>query len=165
MRTGSEHLEKLSRIERALSVGMEQVEAQLETRQAVLSVLREGLRAYKGLREPRASRRKFREQFSEVIRSDKELGFPHRKILDCLLGKYDPAKDDFTEIHFSRLVREARIGKNMAKSYLDLLLRKGYIEIRDDGYRKFYRIKTLSGGGHVQKVFIAGDYSIQKQKG
>ena len=55
--------------------------------------------------------------------------------------------DDFTEIHFSRLVREARIGENMAKSYLDLLLRKGYIEIRDDGYRKFYRIKTPSAIG------------------
>ena len=142
-----EHLERISRIERALSAGMEQVDAQLETRQAVLSVLREGLRAYKGLREPRVLSGKFHRQFSEVIRTDKELGFPHRKILDCLLGKYDPAKDDFTEIHFSRLVPEARIGKNMAKSYLDLLLRKGYIEIRDDGYRKFYRIKTPSAMG------------------
>ena len=88
-----EHLQRLSRIERALSAGMEQVEAQLETRQAVLSVLREGLRAYKGLREPRASGRKFLQQFSEVIGTDKEPGFPHRKILDCLLGKYYPAKD------------------------------------------------------------------------
>ncbi len=34
---------------------------------------------------------------------------------DFLLGQYNSAKKRFTESHFSRLVKEARVGKNMTK--------------------------------------------------
>ncbi len=70
------------------------------------------------------------------------LQYPHRKILDFLTGEYDPANKRFKESHFSRLVKEARLGKNMAKEYLGLLERKGYIERRTDGYRKYFKIHS-----------------------
>ena len=79
---------------------------------------------------------------SERVRVDKELHHPHRKILDFLIGEYDPANKRFGESHFSRLVKEARLGKNMAKQYLSLLERKGYIEQRTDGYRKYFKIRS-----------------------
>lgn len=80
-------------------------------------------------------------QWSARIRADKTLRFPHRKILDFLLGEYDSAKDEFNEIHFSRLVKASRVGKNMAKGYLAVLESKGYIDRRTDGYRVFYALR------------------------
>ncbi|MDA2933576.1 hypothetical protein MYX82_04465 [Acidobacteria bacterium AH-259-D05] len=79
-------------------------------------------------------------KYSERIRCDKDLRFPHRKILDFLLTQYDFSKNEFKEVHFSRLVREARLGKNKAKSYLSLLEQKGYVKQRNDGYRKLFSI-------------------------
>jgi len=78
--------------------------------------------------------------FTEKIRNDKDLRFPHRKILEFLLGQYDFEKKEWREVNFSRIVREARIGKNKAKSYLTLLETKGYVEKREDGYKKWWRV-------------------------
>ena len=80
-------------------------------------------------------------QWSARIRADKVLGYPHRKILDVLLGEYDPGKEAFRPICFSKLVQAARVGKNMAKGYLTLLEARGYIDRRSDGYRVFYALR------------------------
>lgn len=84
---------------------------------------------------------RFRERISDIVRNDSELRYPHTKILDYLAGLFDFDKNHFKEVHFSKLVRECRIGKNKAKGYLDLLVAKGLVESRSDGYRVFYRIK------------------------
>ena len=84
----------------------------------------------------------FREHLSEIILNDKELRHPHIKILNYLADQYDYSEGRFKEVHFSKIVSECRVGKNKAKGYLDLLVAKGLIESRSDGYRVFYRIKT-----------------------
>jgi hypothetical protein len=72
---------------------------------------------------------------------DKELRFPHRKIIEFLLQQYDFKTNNFEEVCFSDLVKGARIGKNMTNDYLALLEYKGYIQKRSDGYRKFFKIR------------------------
>ncbi|CAB1062171.1 hypothetical protein D1BOALGB6SA_6947 [Olavius sp. associated proteobacterium Delta 1] len=59
------------------------------------------------------------------------------KILNHLAAQYDFNKGIFMEVDFSKLVKECRIGKNKAKDYLDLLVKKGRIESRSDGYRVY----------------------------
>ena len=126
-------LESLKRIEEKLNVGQES-----------FLLVRNGLKAYKervqkdlqmSLKDSAMSR------WYETVRHDSELRFPHRKIIDVLLAQYDYNNGQFMDVHFSKLVKEARIGKNKAKSYLDLLEQKGYIEKWEDGYRKFFRIR------------------------
>jgi len=80
-----------------------------------------------------------------LIRQDKSLRYPHRKILDFLIEQYDYQKGKFREIHFSRIVKECRLGKNKAKEYLDYLAEKGLIDSRSDGYRKFYGVRADVG--------------------
>ena len=75
-----------------------------------------------------------------LIQQDNDLRWPHRKLLDVLLRNYDYQSGQFIEVQFSGLVREARVGKNAAKSYLSFLMEKRYIIMRHDGYRKFYRM-------------------------
>lgn len=75
-----------------------------------------------------------------MIRQDKSLRYPHRKILDFLIEQYDYEKGVFKEVHFSKIVRECRLGKNMAKNYLEFLVEKGYLGRRDDGYRVWYSV-------------------------
>jgi len=75
------------------------------------------------------------------LRHDKDLRYPHLKILDFLDGEFDSTKNEFKEVHFSKLVKESRVGKNMAKSYLSLLEQKGYIQKRSDGYRIFFKLR------------------------
>ena len=82
----------------------------------------------------------FKEYLSEIIMNDKELRHPHIKILNYLADQYDFKTGEFLHVHFSKIVSECRIGKNKAKGYLDLLIEKGLIESRTDGYRVFYRI-------------------------
>lgn len=72
---------------------------------------------------------------------DLELRHAHRKIIEVLASQTDCATGRYGEIHFSRLVREARVGKNATRVYLDLLIRKGYVDQRSDGYRTFFRLK------------------------
>ena len=83
----------------------------------------------------------FRESLFERVRNDRELRHPHTKILNHLAGQYDFNRNLFAEVHFSRIVKECRIGKNMAKEYLDLLVGKGLVESRTDGYRVYYKVR------------------------
>ena len=76
------------------------------------------------------------------IQSDKALAFPHRKILDVSMGQYSFTTNQFVAVHFSRLVKLAHIGKNMAKRYLSLLRDKVYVDVNDDGYRKWFRMRS-----------------------
>jgi predicted transcriptional regulator len=76
----------------------------------------------------------------ERMRIDKMLRHPHRKILDFLSGLYDELGNEFKEAHYSELVKQCRLGKNMASSYLRFLDDKGYISRRNDGYRVWYRV-------------------------
>lgn len=116
---------RLMRIEKLLSDGFSRLES----------------RSPEKLRSAPAAGDKLLSQWSARIRADTELRFPHRKIMDCFLGEYDPASDRCPEIHFSKIVKLARLGKNKAKGYLALLETKGYIETRTDGYRVFYTLK------------------------
>lgn len=83
----------------------------------------------------------FRAALYEKIRNDLELRHPHMKIIHYLAGQYNYQEGSFLEVHYSRLVKECRIGKNKASEYLGLLIDKGLIETRSDGYRRFYMIK------------------------
>ncbi|MDA2934366.1 hypothetical protein MYX82_08480 [Acidobacteria bacterium AH-259-D05] len=102
------------------------------------------LKAYKDscLKETQISKRQILvNQYIKKCQLDKDLSYPHTKILNALLDQYNFSEHRFKEIHFSRLVREARLGKNKAKGYLSLLEQKGYIEKRNDGYRKFFKVR------------------------
>ena len=72
--------------------------------------------------------------------ADQSLRYPHRKIVEYLLTQYDHQRQQYIEIHFSELVRKARLGKNFAKSYLLHLIKHNYIQSRNDGYRLFFRL-------------------------
>lgn len=74
---------------------------------------------------------------------DKTLGHPHKKILEYLSDKFDHPSGKFNEVNFSKIVKECRLGKNMAKGYLDTLVEKGYLCRRDDGYRVWYCVDNL----------------------
>lgn len=82
-----------------------------------------------------------KEKLFEMIRKDNTLRHPHRKIMNFLIEQYDYGQGKFREVHFSRIVKECRLGKNKAKEYLDLLVEKGVLETRSDGYRRFYWVR------------------------
>ncbi len=79
-----------------------------------------------------------RKKILDKIGNDPEFRYPHIKILNCLVDHYDFQAKCFKELQFSQLVRLSKIGKNKAAEYLDLLIRKGLIGYRSDGYRKYY---------------------------
>ena len=58
------------------------------------------------------------------------------------MGQYSFTTNQFVAVHLSRLVKLAHIGKNMAKCYLSLLRDKGYVDVNDDGYRKWFRMRS-----------------------
>lgn len=137
-------MQRVIRLEHALVEGFRHVEEKLSPGQETFQLFSDGLRAYKDrlLKEAHVSDSYITlRQLTERIRTDKELRFPHKKILDFLLGEFDPLKSEFREVHFLKLAREARIGKNMASGYLSLLEEKGYVSKRHDGYRKFFKIR------------------------
>ena len=86
----------------------------------------------------------------QVIQKNPALRFPHRKILDFLSRQYDYEKKEFQEVNQSTLVRECRLGKNMAKEYLRDLEVKGLVKRRSDGYRVWCRIATLKKSCYMQ---------------
>ena len=118
------------------------IDGRLAAAEPVLRLFNDGLEAYRArlLHENRLGR--IRQEVLAKISTDTDLRFPHRKILDCLLGEYDYARDDFREVHFSRLVQKCRIGKNKAQGYLTVLEQKSLVVRRDDGYRMFFRIRA-----------------------
>ncbi|MFX1453071.1 MAG: hypothetical protein ACFFCM_19710 [Promethearchaeota archaeon] len=83
-----------------------------------------------------------KEKIFELIRKDNTLRHPHRKIMNFLIEQYDYGQDKFGEVHFSRIVKECRLGKNKAREYFEFLGEKGFLDTRTDGYRRFYRIKV-----------------------
>ena len=133
----SELLERIRKIENSLTRGLDKVEEKLS--KGIFEIFNDGLKTYKEglLKESNASKRIL---WLERIRADKDLRFPHRKILDFLLDQYDFTRNEFKEVQFSVLVNGSRIGKNMANEYLSLLEQKKYIQKRSDGYRKFFKI-------------------------
>lgn len=125
---------KLSRIETRL-------DQFISSGDGIFSVFNAGLEAYRGrlLTETRASPAN---ALLARIQRDSELRFPHRKILEFLSQQYDFAAQEFKEVFFSEIVRNARVGKNRAGRYLSLLERKGLVEKRHDGYRLFFKIRV-----------------------
>ncbi|MBI4454747.1 MAG: helix-turn-helix transcriptional regulator [Acidobacteria bacterium] len=137
-------LQKIDKMEQAVAQGLKQLDEKLALGLGAFRLIDDGLAAYRTrlLKSSGVSRQsQLVARIAERVHSDRELGFPHRKILDILLGHYDFSNENFTELNFSRLVREAHVGKNAAKGYLRILEEKGLVESRTDGYRKFFRIR------------------------
>lgn len=141
--TDTEILQKLSRIEETLAHGLSRVEQQLGNGKETFEFFRDGLQAYRDRSLSQSATANLHGKWLAKISQDKELRFPHRKILEVLLNQYDFEKGQHIELHFSKLVQEARLGKNKAQSYLSLLLQKHYIAVRNDGYRLFYKLNDL----------------------
>jgi hypothetical protein len=137
----SEIFERVCKIENLLASGIEQLHQDLNAGKEGREFLEAGLKAYreKCLRELNAKPDPTATIWAR-IRNAPEIRFPHRKIIECLAARYDFQSKAFEEIHFSKLVKEACVGKNKAKEYLALLEVKGLIASRTDGYRKFFRI-------------------------
>ena len=77
-----------------------------------------------------------------IFMHDKDLTHPHKKILSYLLEQFNLENNCFDSINFSKIVRDCRLGKNKAKEYLDLLIKKKFIEKQNDGYRVWYCISS-----------------------
>lgn len=140
----AEILQRVTRMEHTLDEGLREVRQKLTSGEETFQFFKDGLSAHKdrALKDTELSNAQTAiNKWAEKIRRDKELRFPHRKILDALLQQYDFEKHNFNEIQFSKLVKEAHVGKNAAKAYLALLEQKGYVEKRDDGYRIFFKIR------------------------
>ena len=140
----NEILQRVIGIENTLAEGLKQIEEKINLGQEGFQFINDGLKAYKerNLKKLQISISDASTmELSAKIRADKELKFPHRKILDFLLGQFDFNTSKFKEIHYSKLIRECHIGTNFASTYFSLLEKKGYIQVRDDGYRKFFKIR------------------------
>ncbi len=101
---GLEILEGIERIEDSIGG----IEKKLTTGQEIHELFNQGLRVYKEnlLKKARISQRNnLLYQWSEKIRNDRDLNYPHRKILDFLSGQWDFAKNQFKEVHFSKIVK------------------------------------------------------------
>jgi len=140
-------LEKLGEIEVSLTTKFKNLEELIAPGKETFEFFRKGLASYKeqSIKE-KVCEEKIPDfhKLHERTRQDRELRFPHRKIIELLAGAYDYQKGKFQELHFSKLVKDAKLGKNKAKEYLTFLIQKNYIEERTDGYRNFYRIKNPS---------------------
>lgn len=139
----NEILQRVIGIEQTLAQGLKQLEEKIDLGQEVFQFFNDGLKACRerSLKKLNISINGISTmELSAKIKNDKELTFPHRKILDFLLGQLDFQTSQFKEVYYSKLVKECRIGTNMANAYLSLLEKKGYIEVRYDGYRKFFKI-------------------------
>lgn len=126
-----------------MSEGFQQVDRKLETGTALFSVFNNGLQMFRQQALADASLTSSSHAVGRILnraRAD-HLRFPHRKILDALLARFDYTSHSFQEANFSALVKEAHIGKNAAKEYLEFLEQKGYILRRSDGYRLFFKIR------------------------
>lgn len=138
-----EILERIIKIENALSQGLNEVKETLNLGRDSFQFFTDGLNGYRErrIKEVEASKTQVLVgSYLEKFRKDKELSFSHRKILKFLVEQYDFQKKVFKEVHFSKLVKEAHVGKNVAKGFLELLEAKGYIQRRHDGYKTFFKI-------------------------
>ena len=132
--------DRLASIDNRLTQGLELLQS-LVSASAGLHLVNDALNAYKDQCFKEADAQKtIQDTWIRKISADNELTFPHRKILEFLLNQYDYQTQQFKEVHYSKLVRDARLGKNKAKAYLDFLTAKNYIEKRNDGYRVLYKL-------------------------
>lgn len=139
----NEILQRVIRIENDLEQGLKNIEEKLNKGEESFLFFNDSLKAYKERIYKESSILKENmliQELNEKFRKDKELRFPHRKILEFLLEQYDFIKCSFKEVQYSRLIKKCHIGTNKAKSYFDLLEQKEYIKIRKDGYRIFFRL-------------------------
>jgi len=139
--------DKISSIENIIQENAELLKKSIRKGEEGHFFINHGIEGYKEkiLNELKVSEKSnIKEKLLSTFCNDTTLRYPHRKILDFLIEQYDYQKGKFREIHFSRIVKECRLGKNKAKEYLEFLLKKGLIEYRTDGYRKFYKIKVDS---------------------
>ncbi len=72
--------------------------------------------------------------------ADPTLRFPQRKILECLLSKFDYHRSRFLEIKLTQIVKEAHVSKGAINAYLAPLISRQLIVKRTDGYRVWLRI-------------------------
>lgn len=80
-------------------------------------------------------------RFLSRMSQDVFLRLPHRKLLHRLAQRYDFERGCFLELSFSKLVRDAHVGKQAARGYLGELQSLGYVFRRGDGYRIWFRIR------------------------
>jgi hypothetical protein len=132
----------LARIEAALGAVVERLDRRAEIDEA-LGVLTAGLAEYRqrilgevAARQEGARRSHILERLSH----DAALGFPHRKLVECLLAQRELSTGSFAALSFSRLVRLARVGKSRSKAYLADLEARGFVSRRHDGYRTWYAL-------------------------
>ena len=132
----------MAHLEKTITDRLKRIHEQLDIGAEGMCFLSDALSAYRDacLREAQLSMDPVLAWLARM-QKDKELRHPHRKILTCLLDQFDHQSGQFQEIHFSKLVKEAHVGKNAARSYLSLLEMKGYISARNDGYRTFLRMR------------------------
>jgi len=138
----AEILEKLDSMHASLLQGIAGVERRIIQGENTFQFFSDGLEAFKSRQMNVASAVDFQAAWLARIHADTQLRFPHRKILEFLLRQYDFRARAFSKVHFSRLAREARVGKSRAKAYLSLLIAKGYVEEESDGYRVYYRLRS-----------------------
>ena len=137
-------LDQIARIDQGLTQAQKMLET-LVTASPGMALLTEALNAYKEKCFKEAGAQKtIYDTWIRTIFSDTDLSHPHRKILEYLLQQYDHETQSFKEVHFSKIVREARIGKNMAKEYFAFIEERNYVERRTDGYRVYYRYSAAS---------------------
>jgi predicted transcriptional regulator len=134
-------LERLTALEETTTTGLREVQDRLAQGADFFQIFQDGLAAHRertiqGARQANAPIG----GWTARIRADPDLRLPHRKILFSLLERYDFERQVFGELTFTALCQTARVGKNMLRSYLRLLIAKGYVRERDDGYRKHYSL-------------------------
>lgn len=137
-------IKRVEKMEEVLTGRFNQLEDKLETGEDTFLLIRDGLKGYKErcLKDivdtgGTSTIHKWREK----ARTDESLKWPHKKILDFMIGQYDYQKKQFKEKAFNEIVAGAKIGKNMAKEYLHVLQQKGYVDHKDTGYRHLYQIR------------------------
>jgi len=133
--------EKMTNVENLMMKTTKMLRESLSTGKEHHLLIRHGIEGYRDriIREFKLRENTYpKEKLYALVRQDKSLRYPHRKILSFLIEQYDYTEKRFCEVHFSRIVKECRIGKNNARQYFEFLLDKGLIETRSDGYRRFY---------------------------
>lgn len=124
---------------------LDRFEALLNRNSEVISLIHDALRLYRQRHiDDQLKLRSAPQRLLQTFATDPDISYPQRKILEFLLRQFDHAHQRFQEVHSSKLVREARLGRGRAKEYLSTLEHKGYIQKRSDGYRVFYRINPAS---------------------
>lgn len=134
---------KLDRLENEINERLIRVERIIRRNEEGMQFLSDVLQCYKKRlchKERRERQEATRSRISQKIRGDSELSYPHRKIIDALVERYDYQSNTFQKTHFTELVKAARIGRSRARTYLNLLLQKGYIVEQSDSYRTFFYI-------------------------